>query len=161
VRAELWDAFAQAPAAWAILEALTPGAAARGESPRRALADDRGCVALHFPIPDERDFDGGSFDSPIGSGGTPLGARTWSVNLSAAYGALAPPPGSNSRTPPPLTDLCAGLGQPPAQLWQQLGSAPLELTSVTLHVGQDSFLRSSDPTAPPSVVLLTRSTSPP
>jgi hypothetical protein len=161
LRAELWDADAGAPAAWALLQARTPGQALRGEPPRQALADHRGCVALHFPLPDERDFDGGSFDSPSGATGTELGSRTFLVELAAQHGGLPapPPPGP---VPPPVPDLCAALSQPPALLWDRRGPSPLQLTAVTLRLGEERFLRSSDTGgAPAAALLLTRSSSPP
>jgi hypothetical protein len=162
LRAELWDAARRAPAAWAVLAGTTPGAALRGEPPARAVADHHGRVALHFPVPDERDFDGGSFDSPSGPGGAPLGARTWQVNVSAAYGALAPATPPSRAATPPLPDVCAALAQPPARLWDRLGGAPVELGPVTMRFGQETLLASSDPgDAPPSVVLVTPALSPP
>jgi hypothetical protein len=119
-------------------------------------------VALHFPIPDERDFDGGSFDSPSGPSGAPLAARTWAVDVSAEYGRLSPAPSTEKRPVPPIPDLCAALAQPSARLWDRLGVAPLELTTVSMRFGQETLLASSDVgAAPSSVVLLTPSMSPP
>ncbi|HEY2031753.1 MAG TPA: hypothetical protein VGH20_21320 [Myxococcales bacterium] len=154
LRAELWDATLGKPAAWAMLEAQTPGAALRGEPKVRALADHRGCVALHFPLPDEQDFDGGSFDSPSGSSGAPLGARTWTVNVSARYGRIAQAPDTVRRIDPPIPDLCAAISQPQASLWNQLNALPLG--TVSMRFGQETSLASVDPgAAPPSVVLVT------
>ena len=162
VRAELWDAANHVPAAWAILEARTPGERLRGEPPTRALADHRGRVALHFPIPDTSDLDGGSFESPSGTSGAPLGARTWLVELAAAYGGLLPAPSTRKRPSPPIPDLCAALAQPPAKLWDRLDGSPLALTHATLRFGQETFIKSAAPGAePPSVLLLTPSQSPP
>jgi hypothetical protein len=155
LRADLWDATNGVPAAWAMLSAITPGALARGETPARALADHRGHVALHVPIPDESDFDGGSFDSPSGSVNAPLAARTWLVNLAAAYGRMQPAPDTSKRLAPPIPDLCAALSQPPAHLWDRLSGAPHARTTVTLKMGQETLLRSVDPTFSPSVLLLT------
>jgi hypothetical protein len=162
LRADLWDATRQTPAAWAVLEAITPGAALRGEPPARAIADHCGRVALHFAVPDERDFDGGSFDSPSVASGAPLAVRTWVVSLSAAYGALALAPPTTRTATPPIPDLCAALGQPPARLWDRLGPAPREIAQATLRFGQETLIASSDPgAAPSSVLLLTPSLSPP
>ncbi len=165
MRADLWDAANHVPAAWAILEARTPGARLRGEAPLRAIADDRGRVALHFPVPDERDVDGGSFDSPTSGAGAPLASRTWTVELEAAYGRLPPvppPPGGGSRATSPIPDLCAALGQPPASLWDRLGSTPGPFAQVTMRFGQELSMKSSDVgTEPPSTLLLTPSQSPP
>lgn len=161
LRAELWDAASGAPAAWAMLLATTPGAATRGEPPARAVADHRGRVALQLPVPDERDFDGGSFDSP-GAGGAPLGARTWVVSLSAAYGSLAPARPPSRTADPPIPDLCSALAQPPARLWDRLSGPARELTQVTMRFGEELLVASSDPgAAPPSALLLTPSLSPP
>jgi hypothetical protein len=164
LRADLWDAANHVAAAWAVVEARTPGARLRGEPPLRAIADDRGCVALHLPVPDERDFDGGSFDSPTGGGGAgaPLAARTWIVEIDASYGRLPAAPATASRAARPIPDLCAALAQPPAHLWDQLGPAPRALTQVTLRYGQETLLKSSDVgQEPTSVLLLTPSQSPP
>lgn len=162
VRADLWDAAHHVPAAWAILEARTLGASARGEPPVRALADHRGQVALHFPIPEERDFDGGTFDSPLGSSGAALAQRTWTVELGAAYGHLSPAPATEQRPCPPIPDLGAALAQPPARLWDRLGGAPLALTQTTLRYGEEHPVRSVESGAePPSVLLLTPAASPP
>ena len=162
LRADLWDAANSVPAAWAVLNARTPGSVLRGEPPKRAIADHRGRVALHFPFPDERDFDGGSFDSPSGSSGAPLSARTWLVDLSADYGRLSVAPGTEKYAAPPIPDLCAALTQPAARLWDRLGGAPLQLTTISMRFGQETVLKSSATgAAPPSVVLLTPSLSPP
>jgi hypothetical protein len=163
IRADLWDAANHEPAAWALLEARTPGARLRGEPPVRALADHRGRVALHFPVPDESDFDGGSFDSPTGgAAGAPLGTRTWQVELDASYGRLGLAPLTETRPFPPIPDLCAALNQPPASLWDRLGPAPVAFAQTTLSFGQQALLQSSDVgTEPPSVLLLTPSQSPP
>jgi hypothetical protein len=154
LRAELWDADNDVPASWAVLSAITPGAASRGEQPARAVADYRGSVALHFPFPDERDFDGGSFDSPAAPDGAPLAGRTWTVQLSATYGHLPPDPLTLTRPTPPIPDLCAVLAQPAVKLWDKLGVTAL--STVSMRFGQETLLASADPgSAPPPVVLLT------
>jgi hypothetical protein len=156
IRAELWDAVNHRPARWAMLQARTPGQRLRGEAPRRTLADHRGRVALHFPIPDERDFDGGSFDSPSSATDTALGQRTWKVELDAAYGNIAPAPGTEQRPFPPIPDLCTALAQPAAKLWDRLGGSPTPLAAITVRFGQEAFIRSADAgTEPASVLLLT------
>jgi hypothetical protein len=162
LRADLWDATNGVPAAWAVLKARTPGAVLRGEAPTRAIADDRGRVALHFPIPEERDFEGGSFDSPSSPAGAPLAARTWLVAVSAEYSHLTAAPETTKRPSPPIPDLCAALAQLPARLWDRLGAAPISLDTITMKYGQDTLLASSEVgAAPSSVVLLTPSLSPP
>jgi len=162
LRAELWDGANHTPAAWALLEARTPNARLRGEPPVRALADHRGRVAMHFPVPEEQDFLGGPFDSPTGGATAPLAARSWVVEVDAFYGALRPAPLTERRPTPPVPDLCAALNQPSVRLWDRLGGGAVELTQATLRYGQETFLESSDPGGePPSVLLLTPSTSPP
>ncbi|HEY2902664.1 MAG TPA: hypothetical protein VGL59_18925 [Polyangia bacterium] len=163
IRADLWDAANHVPAAWAMLEARTPGARLRGEPPVRALADHLGRVALHFPIPDAGDFDGGSFDSPSGgASGAALGQRTFTVELDALYAHLPPAADTLTRPLRPIPELCAALNQPPARLWDRLGGAPVALSQTTLRFGQDTSLRSSNVgSEPASVLLLTPSQSPP
>jgi hypothetical protein len=154
LRADLWDVARHVPAAWAMLEARTPGARLRGEPPVRALADHRGNIALHFPVPDELDFDGGAFDSPATPGHAALSDRTWTVELHAFYGAIAAAPDTHDVPEPPIPDLCAVLAQPPTRLWDRRGLAHVELTQVTVRYGRECSLRSSDVGNEPKAVLL-------
>jgi hypothetical protein len=161
VRADLWDPIADAPAAWAMVELSTARSRALGVPPLRAIADDRGCIAIHVPCPDEQEFDGGSFGSP-GAGGVPLSARTWSVDLAASYGRLRPPRANGATAPSaqPIPDLCRALAQPPALLWSD-SARTLPLTRVTLHYSHELILRSSaSGAARPSVLFVTPSGSP-
>ena len=161
MRAELWDPAANAPAAWAVVQASIPSAAARGVPPVRALADDRGRVALHFPCPEEDDLDGGSFESPSGPGPVPLTARTWSVELAAAYGPLpADPRVVTLRHGAPIPDLCAAVRQPPATLWAER-SQTTPLTRASLTYGRETVLRSIGGGAGPQSVLFLTPGSPP
>jgi len=161
VRADLWDAVANAPAAWAVVQASIPSAVARGVPPVRALADDRGQVALHLPCPDQEDLDGGPFESPSGPGPVPLTARTWSVDLAAAYGPLSSDPrAATSSHGAPIPDLCAAVMQPPATLWSDR-SQTMPLTRASLTYGRETILRSIGSGAGPQSVLLLTPGSPP
>jgi len=161
VRADLWDAIANAPAAWAVVQASMPGAIARGVAPVRALADDRGQIAIHLPCPDEEDLDGGSFESPSGPGPVALPARTWTVELTAAYGHLSPePPVTASGHGMPIPDLCAAVMQPPATLWSD-HARTTPLTRASLTYGRETILRSIGGGAAPQSVLLLTPGSPP
>ncbi len=160
LRADLWDAAANAPAAWAVVQASIPSAAARGVPPIRAIADDRGQIALHMPCPDVEDLDGGSFDSPSGPAPVPLTARTWSVDLTASYGHLAPGAPVVTNRAAPIPDLCAAMTQPPATLWSDRArTTPLRRAS--LGYGNETVLRSTGSGAGPQSVLFLTPGSPP
>jgi hypothetical protein len=158
VRADLWDPVANAPAAWAAVQASSPSALARGVPPVRALADDRGQIALHLPCPDEGDLDGGSFESPSGPGAVPLSARTWSVDLEAAYAPL--PADRRASHGAPIPDLCAAVTQPSARLWADR-SQITPLTRASLTYGRETVLRSTGSGAGPQSVLFLTPGSPP
>jgi hypothetical protein len=161
LRADLWDTVAQAPAAWAVVEASIPSAVARGVPPVRALADERGQIALHLPCPDEEDLDGGSFESPSGPGPVALTARTWSVDLTAGYGQLSLDPLAAALTlRTPIPDLCAAVMQPPATLWSDR-SQTTPLTRASLTFGRETILRSIGSGAGPQSVLFLTPGSPP
>jgi hypothetical protein len=160
MRANLWDAAANAPAAWAVVQASIPSAAARGVSPVRAIADDRGQIALHMPCPDVEDLDGGSFDSPSGPAPVPLTARTWSVDLVVSYGHLAAGAPAIGNRGAPIPDLCAAVTQPPATLWSDRArTTPLRRAS--LSYGSETVLRSAGSGAGPQSVLFLTPGSPP
>jgi len=161
VRADLWDPVARAPAAWASLRASVPGEAARGVPPVQAFADDRGKVAIHVPCPDADDLDGGSFDSPSGPVPVPLTARTWSVDLTAAYSRLPRDPrAALSTRGAPIPDLCAAAMQVPATLWSDR-TQTLALTRTSVSYGRETILRSVGSGAGPQSVLLLTPGSPP
>jgi len=160
LRADLWDPIADAPAAWAVVQARVASAAGRAATPRWALADDLGRLALHVPCPDDDDLDGGSFASPSGPAPVPLAARTWTVELTAAY---RPPPSDprRARHPrgAPVPDLCAALMQPPATLWtDRARTTPVQRASLTY--GRDTVLRSIGGARPPSVLFVTPGSPP-
>jgi hypothetical protein len=128
LRASLWDALADAPASWAILEAR--GA---GQTTVRGMADRDGRIALIFPYPEP---------TPIADGQPvpPYTKQDWEINLFAAY-ALSEPARS-------IPDLSATLAQPRATLWaDQARTEPL--TKVTLRAGQELLVRSYDTTNGP------------
>jgi hypothetical protein len=161
VRADLWDALVNAPAAWAVVQASMPSAVARGVLPVRAVADERGQIAIHLPCPDEEDLDGGSFESPSGPGPVALTARTWTVELRVAYGHLSPDPQTAaSNRGAPIPDLCAAVTQPPAKLWSD-HSQTTPLTHASLTYGRETILRSIGSGAGPQSVLLLTPGSPP
>ncbi|HKG13602.1 MAG TPA: hypothetical protein VKB12_09685 [Pyrinomonadaceae bacterium] len=148
LRASLWDANADAPAAWALLEARITG-----QTTVRGLADERGRVALVFPYPEPAAF---AEQSPPSA---PFAKQEWPVQLFASYLPQRPVP-----TLPSLPD---ALAQPRAKLWADSGlTAPL--AQATLRSGQELVVRSFDtsPEAPAggkplSVLLITPAGSPP
>lgn len=160
MRAELWDAVANAPAAWAVVQASIPSALARGVPPVRGVADDRGQIALHLPCPDDEDLDGGSFDSPSGPAPVPLTARTWSVDLVASYGQLPPGSPSPAGRSAPIPDLCAAIAQPRATLWSDRARTT-PLVRASLSYGRETILRSTGSGAGPQSVLFLTPGSPP
>ncbi|HEX8127974.1 MAG TPA: hypothetical protein VF527_02655 [Pyrinomonadaceae bacterium] len=161
VRADLWNAQANAPAAWAVVEARLDG-----QLHARGLSDGRGSIALIFPYPKPTDSPLSSpLSSPPVNKNVPLLEQTWELTLNAGY---APTDLSAAAKPAPLPDLRAALDQlnaPPAVLWADLG-AQVELAGVTLKYGQELILKSQDsitvsPPAPQSVLFITPAGSPP
>lgn len=148
LRASLWDALANAPASWAVLEARIAGQPAV-----RGLADEAGRVALVFPYPEPATF---AEQSPPSA---PFTRQEWPVQLFASY--------LPQRPVPTLPSLPAALGQPRAQLWAD-SALTLPLTQATLRSGQELVVRSVD-TSPESpvgetplpVLLITPAGSPP
>ena len=136
VRADLWDAAADAPAAWAVLEVSgSGGLAGRGI----AGADGRCVVLFAYPEPDSQ------LASPPGVG-SGLAAQTWSLSVTVRYapagvGALTadPSPAAN-RNPAP--DLCAVLGQATATALA-FASPPTPLGAQALTFGAELVLRSA------------------
>ncbi|MCA1613128.1 MAG: hypothetical protein LC800_03020 [Acidobacteria bacterium] len=159
VRAELWDADADAPAAWAVVEARAAGRLAA-----RGLSDERGGLALLFPYPaPARTVVGSPPGSPPVIGGAPLVEQSWELSLAAGYtGELSRP--AAARFP----DLRLTLGQlnaPAASLWADRAGGE-ELSHVALRFGRELILRSESfaslsPPAPQSALLITPAGSPP
>lgn len=159
LRAELWDASAEAPAAWAVLEARVAGRLAA-----RGMSDAAGRLALLFPYPEPARTQAGSPpDSPPALRAAPLLEQTWELALGVGYtGELARP------APAPFPDLRRALGQlnaPPARLWaDRPGGA--EIASAVLRFGREIVLRpdsfaSLSPPARQSALLITPAGSPP
>jgi hypothetical protein len=161
VRADLWNAQANAPAAWAVVEARMGG-----ELHARGLSDERGSVALIFPYPKPTDSPLASpVSSPPVNKNVPLLEQTWELTLNAGY---APPDDEAARKPAPLPDLRATLDQLnalPAKLWADFAGLE-ELAGVTLKYGQELILKSQasitvSPPAPQSALFITPAGSPP
>jgi hypothetical protein len=131
VRADLWDADADAPAAWAVLEVGAPGGATY-----HGVADAAGRVAVLLPYP-EPPWHGSS--PPPGS--RALSDQTWPLELAVRYSpaAASPPlPDPSAGVPP---DLCAVLTQRPATLVDD--SSPLALLTPTLRFGHELVVKTS------------------
>jgi hypothetical protein len=150
LRASLWDAAADEPAAWAMLEARIAG-----RPTVRGLADEAGRVALVFPYPEPASF---AEQSPPPAS-APFTKQEWPVQLFASY---AP-----RRPVPPLAALPDALGQPRAKLWAD-AALTSTLTQATLRAGRELVVRSfeTSPEAPSGarplpVLLITPAGSPP
>ncbi len=146
IRAELRDAFADAPAAWAVVEVRAAGGLLG-----RGIADPSGKVVVVGPYPAPPNV---PFDSPA-STPVPLTSQTWPVTLAAWYAPAAAGPA------PAIPDLCTVLGQGPAALWADsalLAAYP----GATLSFGSDLVARSTDHATGKdlTVLLLTPSGSP-
>lgn len=124
LRASLWDASADAPAAWAVLEARV-----NGQPTVRGYADAEGRVALHFPYPAPPSF---VQQSPPPAA-TPFTRQEWPVSVFGSYRPQSPVP----RVP----DLKATLAQGRATLWADAARTN-PLTKVTLRSGQQLVVRS-------------------
>lgn len=138
LRADLWDAIAQVPAAWAVIEAhIGTGAAFTG------IADAKGRLALLFPWPAPPPAAPGSPPlSPPNSGRKPLREQEWTVELAARYRRSVPVPD--------MPGMPGTLAQPWASLWSTgtanrgLASPPgALLTSATLEFGKELVARSA------------------
>jgi hypothetical protein len=148
LRASLWDAAADAPASWALLEARIAG-----QPTVRGLADELGRVALVFPYPEPSAF---AEQSPPS---TPFTKQEWPVQLFASY--------SPQRPVPPLPSLPAALRQPRATLWAD-SALSVPLTRAVLRAGRELVVRTSDASdvtapgdTPLPVLLMTPAGSPP
>jgi hypothetical protein len=130
VRAQLWDATANAPAAAAVLEITV--ATPRGGS-YRGIADEAGRAAVLFPCPEPIPAAG---TSPPGGGS--LAQQTWPLTATVSYGGMASPPAAG----PP--DIRTVLEQPAAEL-RVAGPSAAAVASVdaTLSFGVDLVLRTT------------------
>jgi hypothetical protein len=165
LRADLWDAVSDAPAAWAVVEALI-----NNQLVARSIADDQGRIALIFPQPAPPPFSASSppsGGSPPASTGPPLAEQTWSIALRALYGPVNPPPSFPGERGPEqqLPDLRAMLSQPAATLWAD-PERTLPLDVVGLSYGRQLIVQSTpslslSPPARQSVLFITPAVSPP
>jgi hypothetical protein len=150
LRASLWDAAADAPASWAVLEARV-----NGQPTARGYADAEGRVALVFPYPEPPPFAPQEPPQPA----TPFTRQEWPVAVFASYRPQVPAPR--------LPDLKATLAQPRATLWADAArSTPL--TKVTLRSGRQLVVRSYEASTdaapegrPLPVLFITPAGSPP
>ena len=161
LRADLWDAINDRPAAWAVIEASVDT-----QFVGRSIADAQGHLALVFPQPSPRPFSPPSNGAPAVAPGPPLIDQTWSIELSALYGAIPAPVSLPGELGPEeqLPDLRAMLSQPEATLWAD-SERTTPLGAVTLHYGRELILKStpsltSSPTRQ-SVLFITPAVSPP
>jgi hypothetical protein len=124
VRADLWDVQHDCPAAWAYAE-LT----AKNVLICKGMADGKGKLGMFFAYPEVEDqFPG----SPLQTGVAPRN-QSWDVHLTIRYRFKEPVPD--------IPNLCGDvLGQPQVQVWQQRGPN-VELTTVTLRIGQELILK--------------------
>ncbi|HWI66181.1 MAG TPA: hypothetical protein VNT75_30485 [Symbiobacteriaceae bacterium] len=119
VRATLWDAEADRPAAWALLTVEA------GENRYTGLADGEGRLCLPFPYPVLR--------RPLlteGAGPVPLYQHTWPAAVRIAYSAL-----------PPTPDLAPIMAQPPGLICPDPDER-LDSWSIRLPFGSELLLRS-------------------
>ncbi|HUA45450.1 MAG TPA: hypothetical protein VMA77_09505 [Solirubrobacteraceae bacterium] len=132
VRADLWDALADAPAAGAVLEVSGVGA-----NPWCGIADWRGRVVVQCPYPEPR--------WPVASppaGSAALSEQNWAVGLTVRYSPTQSSPVSASPDACQPPDLCEVLTQPTGTL---LASYPPSsaLPPQTLTFGRELVLRST------------------
>lgn len=144
VRAELWDAVADKPAAWALLEVQVSG-----QEPVRGMADDKGRVVVMFPYPEPLP---GTLGSPVGSppggGQRSLFTQQWPLQLRAFY--------SPEIVVPAIPRLERVFAQAPATLLSA-ASPLLPLSSIPpLRFGQELIVKSE----PQSTLLLLAAGSP-
>lgn len=165
LRADLWDASNDLPAAWAVVEAYIDS-----QLITRGMADDQGRLALIFPQPAPRRFTASSppgITSPPGATGLPLTEQTWSINLRALYERTDPPPLLPGEFEPEqqFPNLRATLSQPEATLWAD-PERTTPLGTVSLSYGRELILKSRPPLSMSlptrqSVLFITPAVSPP
>ena len=129
VRADLWDAANDRPAAWAIVEAWS-----ESQVLTHAMADAQGRVAMIFPYPEAQS---GSLSSPLGSplGGGPrlLSDQTWPLRFGVFY---------SPRTPTPRAPFLEEVSQQaPVTLLETL-SPPTPLPEIHLTFGKELIMKS-------------------
>lgn len=169
IRAELWDANQDQPAAWAVMEGyLDQQLVVRG------IADEEGRIALIFPYPAPRLFPASSppaapFGSPPEAAtGPALTDQEWPIQLVAKYAAVRPvlSPSDPFATTPELPDLRFTLSQPPATIWSDAALTE-PLVEISLPYGRERILKSEPVTTSPplpvrqSVLFISPAVSPP
>lgn len=132
VRADLWDAIADVPAAGAVLEV-----SGVGSSPWCGIADWRGQVVVQCPYPEPR----WQVASPP-PGSAALSQQSWTVELSVSYApAQTSPLSSGPEACRPL-DLCEVLTQSAGTLLASYQPTTV-LAAQTLMFGRELVLRST------------------
>lgn len=152
IRMDLWDALADKPAAWAVVEALidAPPVTVRG------FADERGRVALVFPYPEPPPLTQGSPpQSPPAAGSPSFTQQIWTIHLAARYV-------SRRTTAQALPDLRDTLAQGSADLWAD-SERTRPLTEIALRYGRELVVQSHDATDGKALskLLITPAGSPP
>lgn len=148
IRADLWDASIDAPAAWAVIEAFTAG-----KFLGRGIADDMGRIAVIFGYPTPLSFapaspPGSPLGSPPIATSPPLTEQVWPLELRAFYTPDRPIV-SPLEVGPPLPDLRFTLSQPAATLWADADQT--EILETNLRFGRELILKSRpSPSSPPS-----------
>jgi hypothetical protein len=143
IRAQLWDATQDGPAAWAVFEVDI-----QDHVTVQSIADARGRVAVLFPYPTPRVEPLGAAGSPVyGPGTSALRDQIWTLTIRARYGQLNPPTG--------IPDLEDALSQPIALMWGDQARSRL-LADAQLQFGKETVLRSLDDSGltRPSVLLV-------
>jgi hypothetical protein len=130
VRADLWDAVADAPAAFAVLEV-----SANGAPTYRGVADALGRTVVFLPYP-EPPWHGSS--PPPGS--RSLSDQTWPLTLAVRYSPASGSPPLPDPASGMAPDLCAVLTQPFGTLLDAESPAT-PLGSQTLAFGRELVLR--------------------
>jgi hypothetical protein len=121
VRADLWDAVADRPAAWALLEVLHDG-----DVVGRGMADREGRAACLFSWPEP---------VPSLTDPPPLPEQSWPLALRLLYEP------EDATAPPERPSLCAALEQTEGDLLDDAGGAPYAPPS--LEYGRELVLKSS------------------
>jgi hypothetical protein len=141
LRTELWDADADQPAAWALVEAR-----AGEQRAITGMADADGRVMLPLPYPKPVVTLGSPLGSPLGGGG-PITQQSWPVTFTVRYRRRAPVP--------QIPNLIETLAQPPATAWQEMSRAT-PWTSAVLRFGRELVLASrADGGGASSTLLIT------
>lgn len=168
LRADLWDASIDAPAAWAVIEAYTAN-----KFLGRGIADDRGSIAVIFSFPTPLSFapaspPGSPLGSPPIATSPPLTEQVWPLELRAFYTPDRPVVSPLEEPGPPLPDLRFTLSQPAATLWAD--AEQTEILETNLRFGRELILKSRPPSSSPpsplsqtrdSVLFITPAVSPP